>query len=85
MKIYYVYILKSLTNGRFYIGQTNNIERRLRDHNSGQSRYTSLTKPFILLHTEEFSTRAEAVRRERNLKSGKGREWIRENFGSAIA
>ena len=70
--MYYIYILKSLKNNRFYTGSTNNLERRLLEHNSGKSKYTRLTKPFKLLHFEKFNSRKEAVNRERYLKTGKG-------------
>ena len=63
--MYYVYVLKSLRNGRYYTGSTNDIERRLLEHNSGQSRYTSLTRPFKLVHKEKFEIKSEAIKRER--------------------
>jgi len=78
--MFHVYILKSLKNGRYYIGSTNNIDRRFKEHNSGTSKYTRLTKPFILLHKEEYQTRKEAVRRELFLKTGAGRAWIKNNL-----
>ncbi len=71
-----VYVLRSLTNQRLYIGQTNNLSRRLLEHDHGHSRYTKLTKPFQLIYQEEFVTRKDAVNRELELKSGKGREWL---------
>jgi putative endonuclease len=72
-----VYVLRSDTNHRLYIGQTNNLSRRLLDHNSGYSTYTKFTKPFKLIYQENFPTRKEAVNREIELKSGKGREWLK--------
>jgi len=79
--MYYIYVLRSLKNGRFYIGCTNNIERRLQEHNKGQSKYTSLTKPFELIYREESDNLIDARRRERLLKGGKGREWLKRKFG----
>jgi len=79
--MFYVYVIKSLKNNRNYIGQTNNLKKRIEEHNSGQSKYTSLTRPFKLIHSEEFDNRTDAVRRELFLKSGQGREWIKKNFG----
>ncbi len=78
--MFYVYILKSLKNNRYYTGSTDNLERRIEEHNSGQSKYTKLTIPFILIYKEVYPTRIEAVRRELYLKSGKGREWIKSRF-----
>ncbi len=70
--MYYVYILKSLSDGRFYIGQTNNIENRLDKHNSGRVRSTKNRVPFILIRQEIFDTRGEARKRENYLKKLKG-------------
>jgi putative endonuclease len=79
--MFYTYVLRSLKNNRKYIGSTNNLERRLQEHNNGQSKYTSLTRPFELIHSENFYTRKEAIKRELYLKSGQGRTWLKENFG----
>lgn len=75
--MWYVYILKSLVNDRLYTGSTNNLKRRLKEHNSGHSKYTSLTKPFKLVYQETYLTRIEARRRELFLKTGKGRELLK--------
>lgn len=78
--MFFVYVLRSLKNGRFYIGSTNNIERRLKEHNSGRSKYTSLTFPFELIHQEIFETLKDARKREIMLKGGKGRQWLKEKY-----
>ncbi|MDY6918113.1 MAG: GIY-YIG nuclease family protein [Chloroflexota bacterium] len=75
--MWHVYVLRSLKNGRLYIGSTNDLERRTREHNSGKSRYTRSTRPFELVYQEDFGERIEARRRELFLKSGKGREFLR--------
>jgi len=74
--MYFVYVLKSNKNGRFYTGSTNDINRRLVQHNQGRSKYTRTGKPFVLLRTEEYKTRSEAMNREIYLKTGKGREEL---------
>jgi len=66
-----------LKNGRLYTGSTNNIERRLYEHNVGQTRYTSLTRPFELVYKEAYNTSLEAKKREKFLKTGKGREFLK--------
>ena len=71
-----VYVLQSVSTGRCYTGQTADLERRLLEHSNGLSGYTMGRGPWNLVHQEEYSTRAEAMRRERFLKSGVGREWI---------
>jgi putative endonuclease len=64
-----------------YIGQTHDLAQRLTQHNDPQYRGTLHTKrhpgPWRLLMHEEFSTRREAMRREKELKSSRGRAWIR--------
>jgi len=75
--MWHVYVLRSLVNGRLYTGSTNNLERRLKEHNSGHSKYTSLTRPFTLIYKEDFETRLEARRRELFLKTGKGRDFLK--------
>ena len=79
--MYYVYVLRSLKNGRLYTGSTDTIERRMSEHNTGQSIYTRSTRPFELIHSEQFGSRGEAVRRERYLKTGRGREELHHMLG----
>lgn len=74
--MYHTYLLKSIKNGRYYTGSTRNLEKRLAEHNAGKSPYDRLNQPFVLLYSESFETRTEAVRRERYLKTGKGREEL---------
>jgi putative endonuclease len=80
---FFVYVLRNPA-GKTYVGQTADLDRRLAQHNDPQCRLTIHTKrhrgPWHLLHSEEFSSRSEAVRRERELKSGKGREWIQREL-----
>ena len=78
-----VYVLYSLRNGWLYIGLTNNVERRLVEHNRGYNRSTKGKGPFQLLLTEVYPTRGAAREREKHLKSGAGREWIRSRFSLA--
>ncbi len=83
--MFFVYVIKSLKNNRFYVGHTNDVARRLLEHNSGLSKYTSISKPFELIFSEVFTTRLEAVQRELFLKSGKGREWLKNLLNRAVA
>ncbi|MFZ0818442.1 MAG: GIY-YIG nuclease family protein [Candidatus Acidiferrales bacterium] len=77
---YFVYVLLN-PKGKTSVGQTADLTRRLNQHNDPTCRLTLHTKrhpgPWRLLHSEEFSFRSAAMGRERELKSGKGREWIR--------
>jgi putative endonuclease len=74
--MFYVYVLKS-NKGKLYIGHTNNIERRLIEHNSGLSPYTKGRGPWELVYKETFNSRGEAMKREKFLKSGKGRGFLK--------
>ncbi len=69
---YVVYILQSLKDGRYYIGHTADMEKRLRAHNSGKVKSTQKRKPLKLVYREEYETKGEAFRREMYLKSAKG-------------
>ena len=69
--MYYVYILKSLKFERYYIGHTNNLNKRLNEHNSGKTRSSKGYKPWAIAHTEKFETKSEAFRREKEIKSYK--------------
>ena len=72
--MYYVYILKSLKDNRYYIGSTSNVEKRLAFHNSGRQRSTKSRIPFVLVYTEEYNDRSQAEKREKQIKSFKGGE-----------
>jgi len=80
---FFVYVLVN-PRDETYVGQTADLERRLAQHNDANCRFTLHTKrhpgPWRLLHSETFTSRSAAMRRERELKSGKGREWIRREL-----
>ena len=76
--MYYTYVLYSMQFNEIYIGQTNNLKSRLIKHNAGMVRSTKRYIPWLLIHSEEFITRVEAMKREQELKSHKGRDYIRE-------
>ena len=72
-----VYVLRSTSSGYLYIGHTLDLHRRLAEHNRGDSRWTRNRGPWELVYCEIFLTRGEAMARERQLKSGQGRDWLR--------
>jgi putative endonuclease len=76
-KTYYTYVLKSLKSGKIYIGQTNNLKNRMKAHNEGLSPYTKGRGPWKLIYHESFTTRAEAMAREKYFKTGKGKEFLK--------
>ncbi|MBN2414044.1 GIY-YIG nuclease family protein [candidate division KSB1 bacterium] len=81
---YFVYVIE-LTNQQTYRGHTNNLERRIEEHKTGKSPYTRKFKYKKLLYYETCDTRAEAMKREKFLKSGKGREWLRQKLAEQSA
>ena len=82
----YVYVLRSLKNNKRYVGYTAKLPlEKLKEHNGGATQWTRQNRPFVLLHTEEFSEPSVARKRERFLKSGKGRQWLDQILpGSAL-
>lgn len=74
--MYFVYVLYSGKFNRTYTGFTNNLERRLNDHNAKRNKSTKAYAPWEIIYTEEVATRIEARAREKYLKSGIGRDFI---------
>ncbi len=72
----YVYILKSLKNGSLYIGYTQNLKTRFKEHNDGKSLATKPFRPYVLIYYEAFLNKADAKNRENYLKGGYGRKTI---------
>ena len=77
---FYVYVLESESSDRLYTGHTKNIDERVNQHNSGKSRYTRGRGPWRLMFYEEYATRGEAMVREKFLKTGRGRDWIKSKL-----
>jgi putative endonuclease len=76
--MYFVYILFSVSSGKTYVGFTNNVERRLQEHNFTEtSGFTLRYRPWTLIRTEQFDTKQLAMTRERFFKTGKGRDEIK--------
>ena len=74
--MYFIYVIRSESSGKLYKGQTDNLNRRIDAHNKGLSKYTNKRGPWKLVYSEEYDTRSEALKREKFLKSGKGREFL---------
>ena len=75
--MFYVYAIKSLTRNYIYVGLTENIKRRFKQHSKGENKTTRAYLPFELILKEFFDDRAEARKREKFLKSGIGKEFLR--------
>jgi putative endonuclease len=78
--MYYVYVLKSGIDKRLYKCITNNLKRRLKEHNSGKHKSTKGYTPWNLVYFEEVSTRIEARKREKYFKSGIGRDYLKNKL-----
>jgi len=74
--MYFVYILESLSSGRYYVGSTRDIWRRLGQHNSGKTTSTRNDRPWKLVYFEQFQSMSDAIKRERQIKSRKSRIYI---------
>ena len=72
---FYVYLIVS-EEGYHYTGHTPELDRRLGEHNGGLSHATKHGHNWRVVHTEEYATRGETMKREKWLKSGIGRQWI---------
>jgi len=75
--MFFAYALKSQIRNYIYVGLTNDVDRRLIEHNSGYNKKTKAYKPFKLIYSEKFQTRQEARLKEKYLKSGIGKEFLK--------
>jgi putative endonuclease len=73
-----VYVLKSLKDGRTYIGCTKDLFNRIKEHNSGEVKSTKSRSPFILWYKEEFVNKYEAFNREKHFKTAWGRRQLKK-------
>ena len=72
-----VYVLYSPKYSKIYIGFTSDINQRMKSHNElSQKGWTIRYRPWVMVHSEDFSEKAKALYREKELKGAKGREWI---------
>ncbi len=80
----HVYILESLTEGRFYIGSTTNLPRRLSEHHRRHSPFTRARGPWKLVYEEEFIDLRRARQRERQLKNWKSHRAIAQLVAAKV-
>jgi putative endonuclease len=78
---FYVYVLHSAATDKIYIGFTSDLDHRLKAHNELAIKgWTIKFRPWILIYAETFQTKSEALKREREFKSSRGRDFIRKNI-----
>ena len=78
---YFVYILRSLQNGDLYVGSTEDVIKRFFLHNSGKVKSTKAYRSWELLEKRGCSSRSQAVRLERFLKTGQQKELLKKKYG----
>ena len=79
---HFTYILYSENINKYYVGYTNNLERRIGEHNRIKGKFTDKGIPWRIVHTETFDNRIDAHKRELQIKNKKSRkyiEWIISN------
>ncbi len=77
MNIIFVYALKSVERNYLYVGMTSDINRRVIEHNYGENKSTKAYRPFVLIYSEGFPDRVSARKKEKYLKSGIGKEFLK--------
>jgi len=75
--MFYVYVLRSLKDGRFYYGSSETPEDRIKSHNAGKVRSTRSRRPLVLHYIEKSPTKKEAIQRELFFKSIDGYNWLK--------
>jgi len=78
--MFYVYILQTKYNDELYVGCTNNLQKRLQEHNSGKVKSTKAKIPYKLIHYEAFINKKDSFQREQFLKTGWGKRFIKKNL-----
>jgi len=80
-KFHYVYILRSKKNGQWYTGCTSDLRKRFKQHNNGEfNTWTKGRGPFELIYYEAYLNQKDAFTREKQLKSGSGKRYMRERL-----
>ena len=78
MSCFYVYILYSSSADMYYVGSTNDIERRLSEHNRIKGKFTDRGMPWRLVYKEVYPDRGQALSRELSIKKMKSRQYIED-------
>ncbi len=82
--MYTVYVLQSEVDNSLYIGYSRDIKRRLVEHNSGKVSSTFSCRPYRLIYGELFTNRNDAILREKYLKTGWGRNYIKKTLQNTL-
>ena len=79
--MFYAYVIKSLGFDFYYKGHCEHLENRLYEHNIGMTESNKKYRPFVIVYSEGFETRAEAIKREKYFKSAAGRRFLKKILG----
>ncbi|MCX6810775.1 MAG: GIY-YIG nuclease family protein [Candidatus Berkelbacteria bacterium] len=80
--MYYTYVLKSQSSNHYYVGWTNNLELRIKTHNSGLVTRTKRYLPCKVIYFETFEEKTEALVREKYFKTHAGRNWLKRKLNT---
>jgi putative endonuclease len=83
-EFYFTYVLKSLSDGKFYTGYTKNLKLRFEQHNNGLVESTKNRRPLILIYYEACLSQADAIHREKYLKSFYGKMFLHNRLKSYL-
>jgi len=83
--MYYVYILKSLKDNNFYTGYTSDLKRRIKEHFNSEEISTKYRLPLKLIYYESYINKKDALGREKFLKSGSGKRYIKKQLTNYLS
>jgi len=82
--MFYCYLLESIRDKSWYIGYSENLKNRFRSHNKGENKTTKNKLPWKLIYYEAYENSLDAKKRERFLKSGSGRKFLKKQLQNYI-
>ena len=82
--MFFAYVIQSEIDGSLYKGHSEDLQRRLQQHNSGKTKSIKSKIPYALIYSEEFKTRAEAIKREKYFKTAAGRRFLNSKLSFNI-
>jgi putative endonuclease len=74
--MFFIYIIQSEIDNSFYIGFSENLENRIKEHNFGRTNYTSKKRPWELVYSEKFENKTNALKREKFLKRQRNKDFL---------
>jgi putative endonuclease len=82
--MFFAYVIQTEIDGSFYKGHCEDLQKRLQQHNSGQTQSIKSKIPYALIYFEEFKTRSEAIKREKYFKTSAGRRFLNSKLSFNI-